>query len=172
MTTPRWTAPGPSTTPRTWKRCASCVPGRTPPTKEQWLLRNFHGIMEYLEGDLGMTREELAREMEIWRGWTTSHVPPFFPGFLELLADYRRHGGLVAVISHSEVGVIEGHYRSAARPAVRPGPHLRVGTRCGKAEAQHLARAGSAAAIRVPSRRCPGRGRPETGPGDGPGGRS
>ncbi len=25
-------------------------PGRTPPSREQWLLRNFHGIMEYLEG--------------------------------------------------------------------------------------------------------------------------
>jgi len=60
-------------------------PGRTPPTKEEWLLRNFHGIMEYLEGDLGMTREELGRELEIWRGWTSSHVPPFFPGFLPLL---------------------------------------------------------------------------------------
>lgn len=95
-------------------------PGRTPPTKEQWLLKNFHGIMEYLEGDLGMTREELDRELEIWRKWTGSHVPPFFPGFLELLADYRRHGGLVAVISHSEAAVIAGHYRAAAGPPFLP----------------------------------------------------
>ena len=95
-------------------------PGRTPPTKDEWLLRNFHGIMEYLEGDLGMTSEELVRELEIWRTWTTSHVPSFFPGFLELLADYRRHGGLVAVISHSEAGVIEGHYRAAGGPPFVP----------------------------------------------------
>jgi len=95
-------------------------PGRTPPTKDEWLLKNFHGIMEYLEGDLGMTREELARELEIWRRWTTSHVPPFFAGFLELLADYRRRGGLVAVISHSEAGVIAGHYRAAAEPPFVP----------------------------------------------------
>jgi beta-phosphoglucomutase-like phosphatase (HAD superfamily) len=89
-------------------------PDRTPPTKEEWLLRNFHGIMEYLEGTLEMSREDLARELEIWRSWTTTHVPPFFPGFLELLVDYRRAGGLVAVISHSEASVIEGHYRAAA----------------------------------------------------------
>jgi beta-phosphoglucomutase-like phosphatase (HAD superfamily) len=95
-------------------------PGRTPPTKDEWLLRNFHGIMEYLEGDLGMTGEELVRELEIWRTWTTSHVPPFFPGFLDLLKDYRRHGGLVAVISHSEAGVIEGHYRAAEDPPFVP----------------------------------------------------
>jgi phosphoglycolate phosphatase/pyrophosphatase PpaX len=95
-------------------------PGRTPPTKDEWLLRNFHGIMEYLEGDLGMTRAELARELEIWRSWTTTHVPPFFPGFLELLADYRASGGLVAVISHSEAAVIEGHYRAAEGPLFVP----------------------------------------------------
>jgi beta-phosphoglucomutase-like phosphatase (HAD superfamily) len=88
-------------------------PGRTPPTKEQWLLHNFHGIMDYLVKELAMTEAELVREMEIWRSWTGSHVPPFFPGFLELLADYRRHGGRVAVISHSEAGVIEAHYRAA-----------------------------------------------------------
>jgi phosphoglycolate phosphatase/pyrophosphatase PpaX len=91
-------------------------PGRTPPTREQWLLRNFHGIMDYLEGDLGMTQAELVREMEIWRSWTGTHVPPFFPGFLDLLADYRSHGGLVAVISHSEAGVIERHYRAQVPP--------------------------------------------------------
>jgi phosphoglycolate phosphatase/pyrophosphatase PpaX len=89
-------------------------PGRVPPTRDEWLLRNFHGIMDYLEGDLGMTTAELARELEIWRSWTGSRVPPFFPGFLDLLEDYRRRGGLVAVISHSEAGVIEGHYRAAS----------------------------------------------------------
>jgi beta-phosphoglucomutase-like phosphatase (HAD superfamily) len=95
-------------------------PGRTPPTKEQWLLRNFHGIMEYLEGDLGMTAPELERELEIWRSWTGRHVPPFFPGFLDLLGEYRRRGGLIAVISHSEAGVIEGHYRAALNPPFVP----------------------------------------------------
>ena len=67
-----------------------------------------------------MTRAELARELEIWRSWTTTHVPPFFPGFLELLADYRASGGLVAVISHSEAAVIEGHYRAAEGPPFVP----------------------------------------------------
>ena len=92
---------------------AQLRPGRVPPTPEQWLLRNFHGIMDYLEGELGMTPAELERELEIWRTWTTTHVPSFFPGFLELLRDYRRAGGLVAVISHSEADVIEAHYRAA-----------------------------------------------------------
>jgi phosphoglycolate phosphatase len=93
---------------------AQLRPGRTPPTPEQWLLWNFHGIMDYLEGELHMTPPELERELEIWRSWTHHHVPPFFPGFLGLLADYRRAGGCVAVISHSEASVIKGHYLAAA----------------------------------------------------------
>jgi phosphoglycolate phosphatase/pyrophosphatase PpaX len=95
-------------------------PGRTPPSMEQWLLWNFHGIMEYLVGELGMTREELGTEFEIWRRWTTSHVPGFYPGFLDLLARYRAAGGRVAVISHSEADVIEGHYRAARTPPFLP----------------------------------------------------
>ena len=88
-------------------------PGRIPPTREQWLLYNFHGIMEYLRGELGMDETEMKTEFEIWRSWTTTHTPPFFPGFRELLLDYRGQGGLVAVISHSEKEVIEAHYRAA-----------------------------------------------------------
>jgi phosphoglycolate phosphatase/pyrophosphatase PpaX len=95
-------------------------PGRTLPTKEQWLLYNFHGIMDYLVQELDLAPTELAREMEIWRNWTGSHVAPFFPGFLDLLTDYRRHGGLVAVISHSEAGDIERHYRAAGEPLFVP----------------------------------------------------
>lgn len=99
---------------------AAIRPGRTPPTKDEWILRNFHGIMEYLVGELAMNQEELAREFEIWRGWTTSHVPSFFPGFLELLEDFRVRGGKVVVISHSEKDVIEGHYRAAKDPPFLP----------------------------------------------------
>jgi beta-phosphoglucomutase-like phosphatase (HAD superfamily) len=90
-------------------------PGRTPPSKEEFLLRNFHGIMDYLAGELGMNEKELKTEFEIWRSWTTRTVPAFFPGILDLLSDYRANGGRVAVISHSEADVIEAHYRAASR---------------------------------------------------------
>lgn len=95
-------------------------PGRTPPTREQWILHNFHGIMEYLTEDLKLTREEQAVEFELWQTFTASHIPPFFPGFLPLLADYHRAGGKVAVISHSEAGVIAAHYAAVPDPAVQP----------------------------------------------------
>lgn len=96
-------------------------PERTPPTVEQWLLRNFHpGIMEYLVDELGMSKAELAVEFEIWRSFTTGRTPSFYPGFLDLLADYRRAGGRVAVISYSERDTIERHYRAAGDPPFVP----------------------------------------------------
>ena len=39
-------------------------------------------------------------------------TPPFFPGFLELLTEFKSRGGLVTVVSHSEKEIIEGHYRA------------------------------------------------------------
>jgi phosphoglycolate phosphatase/pyrophosphatase PpaX len=95
-------------------------PGRTPPSRDQWILANFHGIMDYLTRDLGLTQEELATEFVIWRGFATTHVPAFFPGFIPLLADYRGAGGKVAVISHSEADVIATHYRAAREPCFQP----------------------------------------------------
>ena len=96
-------------------------PGRVPPTVEQWLLRNFHpGIMEYLVDELALTKEELAVEFEIWRSFTTDRIPPFFPGFLELLSDVRKAGGSVVVISYSERDVIERHYRAGGDPPFLP----------------------------------------------------
>jgi phosphoglycolate phosphatase/pyrophosphatase PpaX len=99
---------------------ATLRPGRAAPTKEQFLLHNFHGIMDYLVGELKLTREELAQEFQIWRRWTTSRIPPFFPGVLDLLEEFRHRGGKVAVISHSEKDVIEGHYRAARNPPFLP----------------------------------------------------
>jgi beta-phosphoglucomutase-like phosphatase (HAD superfamily) len=87
-------------------------PGRVPPTQDQYLVLNFHGLMEYLEGELGLDKRELELEFQIWQQWTHARVPPFFPGFLELLIDYRAQGGRVAVISHSEHDIVEACYRA------------------------------------------------------------
>ena len=99
---------------------AALRPGRTAPTKEQFLLYNFHGIMDYMVGDLALNEAELLQEFQIWRRWTTSRVPPFFPGFLDVLEEYRSRGGKVVVISHSERDVIESHYRTARNPPFLP----------------------------------------------------
>jgi beta-phosphoglucomutase-like phosphatase (HAD superfamily) len=88
-------------------------PDRPKPRLEDWILVNFHGIMEYFTEELGLTPAELEMEYEIWRKHSVSRAPEFFPGFLDVIAAYRRAGGKVAVISHSEADVIESHYRRA-----------------------------------------------------------
>jgi beta-phosphoglucomutase-like phosphatase (HAD superfamily) len=95
-------------------------PGFPAPTIEKWLLANFHGIMEYLEGELHLSREEQEKELSIWRSFTSARTPDFFPGFTEALSEYKRSGGRFAVISHSEAETIEKHYRSVGDPDCIP----------------------------------------------------
>jgi phosphoglycolate phosphatase/pyrophosphatase PpaX len=81
---------------------------------EGWFLKNFEpGIMEYLTVELGLNKQELDLEYNIWRDFNTSKVPSFFPGFLETLHAYRAHGGIITVVSHSEKDIILNAYRAA-----------------------------------------------------------
>jgi beta-phosphoglucomutase-like phosphatase (HAD superfamily) len=89
-------------------------PGREPISLEGWLSKNFDpGLMEYLGGELGFDEEELRLNYHIWREFTTSRVPEFFPGLLDIYAEFERRGGKLVVISHSEVELIERDYRAA-----------------------------------------------------------
>jgi beta-phosphoglucomutase-like phosphatase (HAD superfamily) len=90
------------------------------PSLEDWILENFHGIMEYFTEKLMLTPAELEVEYEIWRRHSTGRHPEFFPGFLSAIAEYRRAGGKIAVISHSEKDVIEAHYAHAGVPDALP----------------------------------------------------
>jgi HAD superfamily hydrolase (TIGR01509 family) len=86
-------------------------PDEKPVTLEEWFLKNFHpGIMAYLTQELGMDAQEMELEYEIWKQFTQRIVPEFYPGFIEALIEYKKKGGLVAVVSHSEKQIIEKHY--------------------------------------------------------------
>ena len=90
-------------------------PGTVPVTLEEWFLKNFDpGIAHYLEEELRLSPEELETELEIWRSHTAARQPHFFPGIIDVLRAFRRRGGLIAVVSHSEAATIERHYRAAA----------------------------------------------------------
>jgi len=99
-------------------------PDREPISLEGWFLKNFHpGIMGYLVDELGFSERELEREYDVWREYTSSRVPAFFPGFLEVLEDFKAAGGILTVVSHSEEDVIRRHYevhdsKSACLPDV------------------------------------------------------
>jgi phosphoglycolate phosphatase-like HAD superfamily hydrolase len=86
-------------------------PEHSIPSLETWFLKNFHpGLMVYLREDLEMSSRELEQEFLIWREYTSSRVPRFYPGFLEILVRYRHEGGLIAVVSHSQKDIIARDY--------------------------------------------------------------
>lgn len=88
-------------------------PDQKPISLDEWFLKNFHpGIMEYLTQELKMNEQEIQIEYQIWKEFTTKRIPQFYPGFIETLSEYRKRGGLVAVVSHSEKYIIERDYRS------------------------------------------------------------
>lgn len=86
-------------------------PDLVPVDLDNWFRKNFHpGIMEFLKNELHFTDEEIELEYTVWRDFTQNRVPEFFPGFMDFLKEYRRLGGLIAVVSHSEVDIIRRHY--------------------------------------------------------------
>lgn len=96
-------------------------------TLGQWFEKNFHpGIMEYMREDLGFTEEEILREYEIWREHTTRRIPDFYPGFIDVVRQFKAAGGIVTVVSHSEKDLIHRDYRSAG-PEELVGPDLVFG---------------------------------------------
>ena len=89
-------------------------PGQAPVDLDTWFCRNFDpGIMHFLTEEIGFTPEEMAIEYGIWREFTTTRMPHFYPGFLEALAAYKARGGHIVVASHSETDNILAHYRAA-----------------------------------------------------------
>jgi HAD superfamily hydrolase (TIGR01509 family) len=94
-------------------------PDHPPSTMEEWFLKNFDpGIMAYLRDEVGLNEEELAAEHKVWRRFTTTITPEFYPGFVEALHRYRAAGGIIAVVSHSEADIIYRHYADFRPDAV------------------------------------------------------
>lgn len=89
-------------------------PGMEPVDLDTFFLKNFDpGILEFYSEELGFSEAEIREEHRIWQEYVAGKVPDFYPGFLEMLADFRRTGGVVAVASHSEKAVIERDYRAS-----------------------------------------------------------
>lgn len=96
-------------------------PHSTPVSLEEWFRKNFSpGLLHFLREELRMTDAELKEEFHVWREFTTQRVPDFYPGMFELLREYRNQGGILTVVSHSEVPLIERDYRHASEKAGIP----------------------------------------------------
>ncbi len=86
-------------------------PDQTPVDLENWFRKNFNpGIMEFLKDELRFTDDEIQVEYDIWRRFTESRTPKFYKGFLEVVQEFKQRGGIVSVVSHSEVDIIQRTY--------------------------------------------------------------
>ena len=90
-------------------------PNETPVSLEGWYTKNFDpGIMEFLKDELQFSEAEMQKEYDIWREYSTQKVPAFYSGFISLLNEFQEAGGIVTVVSHSDVDVIRKHYQHKA----------------------------------------------------------
>jgi len=81
---------------------------------EEWFLKNFHpGIMSYLKDELKFSEQEIDREYKIWQNFILNKHPEFYPGFLDIIRDFKNAGGRVAVVSHSTEEMIQRDYDKA-----------------------------------------------------------
>lgn len=60
------------------------------------------GFSELCKDILKFSEDEQKYQYKIWRSYTKRKVPDFYPGFSELIKEYKKSGGIICVVSHSE----------------------------------------------------------------------
>ena len=79
-----------------------------------WFLKNFHpGILEYMRDELGFSPAEMDIEYSMWQEYTVGREAEFYPGFIDIIREFKDRGGRVAIVSHSTISFIERDYRRA-----------------------------------------------------------
>ncbi len=86
-------------------------------TLESYFVKNFHpGILSLLSDEVGLDEGELKDEEKFWSEYVKCHIPSAYPGMAEIIADFKRAGGIIAVSSHSFGGYITRDYKHNGLP--------------------------------------------------------
>ena len=81
---------------------------------DEWFLKNFNpGILEYMRDELHFNPSEMELEYKMWQEYTVGREAEFYPGFLDIIREFKKRGGRVAIVSHSTISFIERDYRRA-----------------------------------------------------------
>jgi hypothetical protein len=87
-------------------------PDAKPLSLEEFVSYCFNpGFFELCKDVLKFTQAEQDYQYKVWKSYTTAKVPDFYPGFSELIKEYKQLGGIVCVVSHSESEQIIRDYR-------------------------------------------------------------
>lgn len=68
------------------------------------------GISELCKDVLKFSKEEQEYQYKVWKEYTQANIPDFYPGFSELILEYKKQGGIICVVSHSESEQIKRDY--------------------------------------------------------------
>lgn len=60
------------------------------------------GFSEMCKDVLKFSKEEQEYQYKTWKSYTQKISPDFYPGFPELIKEYKKLGGIICVVSHSE----------------------------------------------------------------------
>ena len=67
------------------------------------------GFGELCSDIMKFSEEEQEYQYKTWKSFTEK-IPDFYPGFPELILEYKKAGGIIAVVSHSEKELIARDY--------------------------------------------------------------
>lgn len=69
-----------------------------------------YGFMHLCLNYYQFSDEEMKIEYQIWKSYTQKQIPDVFNGLKDLLINYKKQGGIIVVISHSEKTEIKRDY--------------------------------------------------------------
>lgn len=68
------------------------------------------GFSSLCKDIIRFTEEEQKHQQAVWKKYTESALPEFYELFAETIQDFKKQGGIVTVVSHSERNRIERDY--------------------------------------------------------------
>lgn len=86
-------------------------------TFESFINKNFNpGILSLFVDEVGLSEKELDEEQAFWTEFVNTRIPKAYLGMAELMAKFRKNGGIIAVSSHSMTQFIERDYKENSLP--------------------------------------------------------
>jgi len=86
-------------------------PDMKPLSLEEFVSYCFYpGFSELCKSILKFSEDEQQYQYKIWRSYTITKTPDFYPGMRQLIIEYKKSGGIISVVSHSESEKISRDY--------------------------------------------------------------
>jgi len=73
------------------------------------------GFSELCMDILKFTEEEQLQQYQIWKRYTETRIPDFYPGIPKFIQTYKNAGGIITVVSHSESQQILRDYQTKCK---------------------------------------------------------